>query len=989
MLRHQAIQMQNCRIALKLMRLFFIALLFLSHLLVNAQKRCGTEAKDIDQFEEWISEKILTQKNQARTHAITATVYEIPVVIHVIERADGSNFDLLNDRIVRQIEILNEDFGRTNKDTVSTPPVFQPVAANTEIQFVLAKQDPNGNPTNGIVRLRGSKNSYSVLSHKELLRYESYWSPEHYLNMYVLDTQSFLGFASFPVTSLDGVTNRTSDFILDGILIDYQYFGENSTTPTFESFGRTATHEVGHYLGLRHIWGDGDCRFDDFVADTPVADKSNLRLSSPCTFPSNDNKVCSTAEMFQNYMDFTDDVCMNLFTEGQKIRMRRVLENSPRRTTLVSSPALTAPVRFKDNLAVMDINTPKHFECSSSIVPSIQVINLGNNPVTSYDIVMSIDGSQAQLINKTTSLDEFESENITFSPELIATTPADIKYTISNVNGTTDGDITNNTKTISLSGTSSVPLPFYENFESSVQLLGNVGASFPWEIAPAPKEVPTNHALQLKAFQSASFSGENAIIKTPVFDLTEVTSGNLIFSYSHAVVPQSFYDGLAIKVSTDCGEVFSDVIFNSYGPDLSSAPETPSSFIPQNSSEWRTDTISLTPYRNMDGVQFAFVGQSGGGNNIYLDDISIIQTILNANDVSIKEVDAPLSTCKETVSVSFRVKNDGLENVTSLTYQYTIGRNTVSQVENNLSIPSGESQNFSFDVNLIGGFNEIEIIITQLNESTDDDTSNNTILYTVDRELAADSYPLLINFETPNFWNITSPDATQIWGKSSVGSNGVLLANAFSQNTLGIQSWFISPPLNVGEFDSAGLSFKVSYATRGGSHDKLQVLMSVNCGESYPFELLNASSDSLAVTESNASWIPSSDADWKEFEIDLKPSIIWQDNIKIAFVFTNGNGNNLYIDDINIGLKPGILSENSFVIYPNPANSYFNIAFALQERDEVEIQIMDISGKVIFCRQYENVLDQVYDFDPLAQSGFYFIKITGSQINKTEKLYIR
>jgi len=987
-LLHQTIQMQSFRIALRRMRFsLFVALSTLA-LFLSAQERCGTKIPETGIFEHWLQQKIQSKVSQGRIFETHATVYEIPVVVHIIEPPSGS-LNISNARVLRQIEILNEDFRRTNADAVNTPTAFLPVASDTEIQFTLAKQDPEGNPTNGIVRVQGSKSQYRSDLDQDLMRSESYWPPENYLNIFVLDLQSFLGYASFPISNLPGIDNSSDDSIWDGVQVDYIYFGENPNASAFPSVGRTATHEVGHYLGLRHIWGDGGCGVDDFVTDTPVADDDNGGLSSPCTFPSNDNTVCSTDEMFQNYMDYTDDGCMNLFTTGQRDRMRTILENSPRRISLLSSPALVEPTRFPNDLAIQRILSPNYAECDNLINPSLEVSNHGSTSITSYDLTLSIGGSQVQSVNQTTTLNTDNTEVVTFSSEVLTGTPTAIEFKISNVNGMVDGNSLNDTRSIPLSQSTATSLPFSEDFESSINVLGNNGANEPWEVATAPKEEVTNKAFKFKAFQNSTAFGEDTWIKTPIFDLSGITSAELSFSYAYASTSGTFWDGLALKVSTDCGATFSDdFLFNSYGPALATAAQTDNAFTPQNVTEWKDTTFNITPFAFSDGVQFAFVGQNGAANNIYIDDISILQTNLNARDASVLEVQSPLLTCRSSTSTKFRIRNVGFEEITSLKYEYTSGGTTQTETVTNLSLISGEFQTITFDVGLSDGENGLSLAITEVNGLSDDDITNNSANFSVEKTLTEDSYPLLVDFETSNNWNSFS-ESSQKWAKTFVSDSWALRVDAFNSVEIGAQSWFISPSLNVGTLDSAGLAFKVSYAQRTGFSDRLQVLMSVNCGESYPFEIFNASSDSLSVAASNSAWVPQSVEDWKEFRLDLKSSIVWNDEIRLAFVFTNGNGNNIFLDDINVGIKPISVKENSFMLFPNPAISNFNVAFSLAERDDVVVQLMDISGKIVFTRKYSNVLDQVYDFSTVAEEGFYFVKITGKQINKIERLYIR
>ncbi|MEQ9403679.1 MAG: choice-of-anchor J domain-containing protein [Cyclobacteriaceae bacterium] len=975
------------------MRIFCVSLILFLSFFSGAQNRCGSVFPEPEDFENWIHSKITEARIQRAFAENKAVVYEIPVVVHVMEPASGGSLNITDAAILRQIEILNEDFRRTNADASNTPAVFLPVAADVEVQFVLARQDPAGNPSNGIVRVRGTRDKYSATAHQRLLRSESYWPAEHYLNIHVLDLFSFLGYASFPVSDLPGINNGSSEYIWDGVLIDYLYFGENPTAPEFASFGRTATHEIGHYLGLRHIWGDGSCSIDDFVDDTPLADDDNGGLSSPCTFPSDDNNVCETDEMFQNYMDYTDDTCMNIFTEGQKTRIRTVLENSPRRISLLTSPGLSEPLRVSNDLAITKLLSPQQTECGNVITPSVQVTNFGDNAITSYDIILSNNSTVLQTVNQNSTLNVNESEIVLFNDELIDTVPEDLTFTVSNVNGTTDGNPSNSLTTVPLISTSSQSLPFSVNFEGTVDLQGQTGITHPWEIAIAPKESPSNNALQFKGFENTSAFGEATVIKTPVFNLSGINSAELAFSYAYAHVPGQFQDGFTLKYSTDCGLSFSDeFLFNSYGSELATTSSTSAPFVPADLTDWRDTIISITHIiqaGDASEVQFAFAGQNGGTNNLFLDDITILQTNINATDVGITNIDAPLTTCHNATGTSFTVRNVGYEQITELTYQYTISGNTVTETLDNLTLVSGEFRKINLAIPVNNGVNAVEFTITEVNGIADQNPSDNDTIVSLIKNDFEDTYPLLVDFEMSDFWQTASSNESQIWQRASVGSNGILLADAFSQTVTGTQSWFISPSLNTGMLDSAGLSFRASYASRTGFEDRLRVLMSIDCGESYGFELLDADSDSLAVVESSGSWIPASEADWKEFKLDLKSSIPWKDEIRIAFVFTNGNGNNLYIDDINIGIKPTKSNVGIFTVFPNPAHRKFNVAFDLNERDDVQIRIIDISGKVVFTRQLKNVLNQVYDFDAISQDGFYFVKITGRTISKTERLYIR
>ncbi|MEM7660210.1 MAG: fibronectin type III domain-containing protein, partial [Bacteroidota bacterium] len=257
-------------------------------------------------------------------------VITIPVVVHVLYNIPEENVS--DDQVMSQIRILNEDFRRLNPDTVNTPVAFQSAAADTRIEFCLADIDPDGQPTTGITRTPTNNASFGL---NNAIKFASTggkdaWPRDQYMNMWVGDIAGgVLGYAQFP-----GGAPET-----DGIVVDYLYFGDIGTaTPPFH-LGRTATHEVGHWLNLRHIWGDGGCGVDDFVGDTPLAGAPNFD-GFPCSFPG--PNTCSTgpgdqADMFQNYMDYSEDLCFNLFTKDQSTRMEALFEPGGFREPLLSS----------------------------------------------------------------------------------------------------------------------------------------------------------------------------------------------------------------------------------------------------------------------------------------------------------------------------------------------------------------------------------------------------------------------------------------------------------------------------------------------------------------------------------------------------------------------------------------------------------------------------------------------------------------------------
>lgn len=305
------------------------------------RKASGAQVEDVNQFENWIEQKIKEQSlNPSSTQKATRN---IPVVVHVIHNGDavGSGENISAAQINSQITALNADYGATNTDFSSVPAAFQSVATNADIQFCLATVDPNGNPTTGINRVQLSAADYGSQGAVEAIKPGTQWDPTKYLNIWIVRFSSsfpILGYAQFPTGSgLSGLP-ASGSANTDGVVIAYNAFGTTGAAAYPYNKGRTSTHEIGHWLGLRHIWGEdgaGGCSSDDYVTDTPNQQDENYGCSS---YPS--TASCSNGgDMWMNYMDYSDDRCMYMFTAGQKARFDAVLANSPRRASLLTSNA--------------------------------------------------------------------------------------------------------------------------------------------------------------------------------------------------------------------------------------------------------------------------------------------------------------------------------------------------------------------------------------------------------------------------------------------------------------------------------------------------------------------------------------------------------------------------------------------------------------------------------------------------------------------------
>ncbi len=269
-------------------------------------------------------------------------VVTLPVVVHLIHLGEqiGEGTNLSEARIKKQIEILNEDFRK--KENTRGYNNHQD-GADTKIEFELAKKDPDKKSSNGINRIAQNPDSVESIGYNQNYYAQyAYWNPENFINIWVTPLPEemeclVLGSSSGPETDLPGTKYLSIPGPNDaeGILINSIHFGESDIN-CHARFGRTLTHEMGHYLGLLHTWGSKVCETNDYIEDTPAVARE--------VFGNSKLLGCAGDEaQIENYMNYTDDSVMNMFTNGQAARMHYVLENHAGRNSLISSYALSNP----------------------------------------------------------------------------------------------------------------------------------------------------------------------------------------------------------------------------------------------------------------------------------------------------------------------------------------------------------------------------------------------------------------------------------------------------------------------------------------------------------------------------------------------------------------------------------------------------------------------------------------------------------------------
>lgn len=576
-------------------------------------------------------------KNKASQKTSSAT-YIIPVVFHVIHT--GGTGNISNIQIIDQIDILNKEFQRQQADTSLTPSPFKPFAAPFSVEFRLATIDPSGNCTNGIDRIYSTISACSV--NEDDIKSISYWPNNKYLNIWLTESMHYSGqtgcsgggYATFP-----GGTPT-----LDGINIRGDLIGSIGTAATNSGwgnfFGRYLIHELGHWFNLRHIWGDMSCG-NDFVSDTPPAEQSN----SGCpAFPYNSFNTCGSGadgEMFTNYMDYTNGPCLNMFTSGQVARMTAAINSSVSGRNNLWSPS---------NLIATGTGSPYTYPvncvASPDILPYNTVVACAGDSVKFTDVsygggltsrVWNFFGQPATSLTDSIVKVQYNTPGI-FNIALTTNFPGSTKTTTF----ASKVYVLNNTINTNYS------VPFTDSFENLTNFNND------WTSVNK-----NNDAAKWQSMSSTNYSGSKCIgisnynniapaiddLISPSYDLSALSTATLSFRLHFASQTIDDNDKLQIYSSSNCGKTW----LLRYTRIATNTLKTVSTYYTTNhipaasSSEWRQDAINLTNTWGSNPVKFKFTFTSGGGNNIFIDDINIngqfivtdLQNLHNENGISL------------------------------------------------------------------------------------------------------------------------------------------------------------------------------------------------------------------------------------------------------------------------------------------------------------------------------------------------------------------
>ncbi len=587
--------------------------------------------QDLNQYNQMIDQYLANQAI-SKTAVVTVT---IPVVVHVVYQNATENIS--NAQAISQVQVLNDDFAKLNADAIKvTQPTFSTVASGAQIRFCLAQRDPLGNATTGVVHYSTTVSTFGTNDNvkNSATGGATAWDVTKYVNIWVCDMgTSLLGYGEFPTGSLSNTW---------GLVLNYRYTGSGGSAQAPFNLGRTGTHEFGHCFNLFHIWGDdnGACSGSDQCADTP-----NQANASGGTFPqgSIQTDACATASpgyMWMNYMDYTDDNAMYMFTAGQVARMEAVVNTAP--WNILASSNGCSPVTALD-ASILNIIAPVNGSstCNNSVTPKITLNNAGSTAITSATILYRMDALATQTLNWTGSLASATSTVLTLNTYSgLSNAAHTFSATVINPNGTADAISANNSLTSTftvISAPAGAALPFVERFDGVtfpptgwVETNTNVlDAAYSWTRLANTTGIPvvptTTACAKMDNFAgNIDIVGQKDALRTPALSLSSANSSvRVVFDRSHRRYSNTDIDSLNIYISIDCGGTWTR-LYTKGGTQLATVTGTlTTAYTPTSNAQWARDSVSLSAYVGQPSVYLKFESRSGWGNNLYLDNINV------------------------------------------------------------------------------------------------------------------------------------------------------------------------------------------------------------------------------------------------------------------------------------------------------------------------------------------------------------------------------
>jgi len=541
----------------------------------------------------------LLRNSRQPVSANAQVLYRIPIVFHIIHTYGTENISKA--QVLDALDILNKSFQKLNPDTGMVIPLFQPIFADCQIEFVLPATDPNGGCTEGITRTWSPFTNVADDNVKTLVG----WPSDRYLNIWVVRNieSGAAGYAYYP-----GINSS-----IDGIVIRHDYMGSIGTSNGSNYAARSLTHEVGHWLNLPHTWGStnypgvaSNCGTDDGITDTP----NTIGVDD---FTCNTSQsTCGAIDNVQNYMDYA--ACHYMFTEGQRAEMHKTLNSPVGDRDLLSTPSNwqltgTVPVQTVSTCGpVADFRNLRRSVCTGA---SLSFKDLSwNGSVTSR--TWQFQGG-------------FPATDTSENPVVVYNTPGLYNVTLSVANGNGSDTLTRTGLVEVLPFLGTVTAPLIESFET-MSFPGdwtyeNPDNNNPFTISTAAASTGSR-SLRLSN-NNGNGPGSIDAVLTPAIDFSNVSGAQLSFRFAFAARSADDSSQLRVSYSTNCGQTwFTRLVRNDAG--LRTAPNTSGNFVPLP-SQWATQTVNLSPtsISGRPSVRLKFEFTNVDANNFYIDDINI------------------------------------------------------------------------------------------------------------------------------------------------------------------------------------------------------------------------------------------------------------------------------------------------------------------------------------------------------------------------------
>lgn len=586
--------------------LVFAFLLFFAPLAVNAQQpasQCGIIEMTEQFFHEHPEEVPIAEEATERLERETALynrtkhlraepeLYVVPVVMHIIH--DNGPENISDAQAINAIQVMNDDFNGRNSDTNVVVQAFQDVIGVANIEFRLARLDPNGQPTTGIMRYE----DVATHSADDGVKTGRQWPREKYLNIYVAENlaNGAAGYSRYP-----GNVAGAGGAAIDGIVILHDYTGQIGTSTPAR---RTLTHEAGHWLNLRHVWGNSNdaglasnCNDDDLVFDTP-----NTTGWQSCTTTS---ESCGSLDNVQNYMDYSG--CRHMFTQGQADRMRAAMESATASRSNLTTPANLAATGV-DQLSFADFTTDFPTVCAGTPVFFRNLSEYGGETFS-----WSFSGPEVLTSSERYPIISFDEPGV-----------YDVDLTVSK--GAIQLSESKQGYVVVVESPGDIP-PLQEDFENATFTIDwipvNPDQDHAWELSTDAALSGTT-AAKLSNFGAPAGLTDELVSRA--YDLSIMDNATLSFKYAYAQTNGASEDRMLLYISNNCGENWI-IKAGLQGDLLASAPMDSMPFVPTDTSEWREMSVSISSSFMVQNFRFKIGFVSGDGNNAYVDDVNLSGT---------------------------------------------------------------------------------------------------------------------------------------------------------------------------------------------------------------------------------------------------------------------------------------------------------------------------------------------------------------------------